>query len=205
MTKKAAVFEETYKAYLKKISTLDFSSFADKLGGELSGHSLRIPLCGETYTISGTGISDAAGAKAGFAQSILLCRYLLGCPEEIPQSGAWAAYRDFKDAAPLTGYFATNVQQAIEQTFAGKVTALQNAAAKLGGKPFDDGTAYDLSVLIQLLPRIPVLIRFNDSDSDFPAQFSMLFRESTEKYLDMESLAIGGALVVGRLKHLVNG
>jgi hypothetical protein len=50
-----------------------------------------------------------------------------------------------------------------------------------------------------MLPRIPIRLRFNDKDDEFPAQSSILFRQSTESYIDMESLAIGGTYFTGML------
>ena len=76
---------------------------------------------------------------------------------------------------------------------------LAASAEKLGATAVVDGAAYDLSLMFKALPRIPVMLRFNDGDSEFPAQCSILFRESAEHYLDMESLAIAGTFLAGNL------
>lgn len=49
------------------------------------------------------------------------------------------------------------------------------------------------------LPRIPVLLRFNDRDEDFPAQCAVLFPRSAETFLDLECMAIGATLLAGML------
>ena len=76
---------------------------------------------------------------------------------------------------------------------------LEERCRKLGAAPLEDGAAYDLSLMFKALPRIPVLLRFNDGDDEFPAQCSILFRQSAEHYLDMESLAIAGTFLAGNL------
>jgi hypothetical protein len=40
------------------------------------------------------------------------------------------------------------------------------------------------------LPHIPILLLFNDTDEEFPAQCLLLFERRTETYLDVESMAI---------------
>ena len=51
------------------------------------------------------------------------------------------------------------------------------------------------------LPKIPVLLLFNDSDEEFPAQCTVLFERSAENYLDMECLAMVGMLLFEWLKR----
>jgi hypothetical protein len=51
-----------------------------------------------------------------------------------------------------------------------------------------------------VLPRVPILLLFNEADEDFPAQSSVLFEHRARHYLDMECLAMVGTLLV---EHLV--
>ena len=48
--------------------------------------------------------------------------------------------------------------------------------------------------------RVPLLLLFNDKDDEFPAQCSALFEKRTEKFLDMECLAMVGMLFFEYLK-----
>jgi hypothetical protein len=199
MAKKAAVFEKTYKDYLARIAGIDFLSRADVLGAQISGNALIIPFYGTPYRVSVDGVVDAAGEQANFAVSVVLCQYILHCPDNVAADGSWVTYREFKDAAPLIGYFTTNANKVIESTFAGDMARLEKACKRLGGVSFDDGSAFDISIRFDFIPRIPVLLRFNDQDDEFPAQCSILFRQSAERYLDMECLAIGGTYLAGIL------
>ncbi len=199
MRKKAAVFEKTYREYLDRITGIDFLSRARMLGAERSENALVIPFYGEPYRISADGVAGASGKKANFAISVVLCQYILQCPEDTPEIGDWVTYREFRDAGPLVGYFASNTNKTIETEFAGKVTALEKVSESLGGVSFDNGSSHDVSLKFDFLPKLPVLLRFNDRDDEFPAQCSILFRQSAEKYLDMECLAIGGTFLSGTL------
>jgi hypothetical protein len=50
------------------------------------------------------------------------------------------------------------------------------------------------------LPKIPVLLLFNDADEEFPAQCAVLFERRAENFLDMECLAMVGMLLFEYLK-----
>jgi hypothetical protein len=134
--------------------------------------------------------------------SVVLCKYLLLCPDGRPVENDWVSYRNFKDAAPLAGAFVNNVEKAIAGNFAGKLTELQGSCLKLGGYSPGICLSYDLTMQFDALPRVPVLLLFNDRDSEFPAQSSVLFERRANRYLDVESLAIVGWLLSDYLKAM---
>ena len=199
MPAKSEVFETTYRHYLKRLAAIDCLARADRLGADVNGQALVIPLYGTAYSVSRDGVRKLDGQRANFAIRVVLCRYVLQCPDQVPPAGEWMTYREFRDAGPLVGYFTANTQKIIETTFAGRIADLQRASRVLGGQPFQDGAAYDLSLTFDFLPRIPVLLRFNDRDSEFPAQCALMFPQSAEAFLDMECMAIGGKLLAGTL------
>ncbi|MFV9645445.1 MAG: hypothetical protein ACNYWU_06440 [Desulfobacterales bacterium] len=50
---------------------------------------------------------------------------------------------------------------------------------------------------------MPVVLRFNDADNLYPAQCSILFRQSAEIFLDLRSIGIAGTfLTVNIIKGL---
>jgi hypothetical protein len=105
-----------------------------------------------------------------------------------------------KDAAPLVRAFYNTVTHPIAETFSGRLTDLETAGKKIGGLPPADQFSYDLAMKFDVLPKVPLLLLFNDKDEEFPAQCSVLFEKRTEKYLDMECLAMVGMLFFEYLK-----
>ena len=133
MGKKATVFENTYREYLAQIAGIDFLSRAELLGAERAGNALVIPFYKEPYRVSADGVIDSLGKPANFAKSVVLCRYILQCPEDIPVGGSWVSYREFKDAGPLVSYFTSNTNKIIETAYTGNASALKTACESLGG------------------------------------------------------------------------
>lgn len=196
--KKSEVFEVTYHKYLEQIADIDLKSRAAILGGTIQDDALVIPFYGEPHRVSKEGVLNMTGKRATFAVSVLLCCYVLQCPEAEPEPGEWVTYREFKNAGPLTSYFTTNTNKIIETTFAGQIDMLKSACREMGGSAVE-APAFDVAYMFQMLPRLPVFFRFNDKDDMFPAQTSILFRQAAEQHIDMECLAIGGTYLTGLL------
>lgn len=196
---KSSVFEQTYQHYLRQISAIDYLARADLLGAESDGKRLIIGLYDRLYSVSGDAIEGLDGTDANDAVRVILGKYVLSCPDELPPlSNDWVTYREFKDAAPLVSYFTRNTNKNIEAHFSGRVKLLEQRCAELGAGR-DENPAYDISVRFLALPRIPVVLNFNDADEMFPAVCSILYQKSAHHFLDMECLAMTGTLLAGKL------
>lgn len=192
---KAPVFEETYRSYLRKLNDIDLVQRGDRLGAVVVADALEIELCNRVYRVSGSAITDREGGAVDQAIRIILARYVIACPEgEHDGPDPLMSYREFPDAAPLLSYFSDNVVGAVERRFAGKAGLLGQRGRALGGEIVAN-PSYDLSLQFAVLPRIPVLLNFNDHDELFPAVCSVLFRSSARRFLDMECLAMAAVLL----------
>lgn len=200
MTEKSSVFKETYDHYREKIRAVDLAAVATPLGGEPVADGVRILFFGRPFMVTRSGVTDDQDRRAPFDVCIVLFKYILMCPDSPPEAGEWTAYRDFKNAAPLIHYFAANAENAVVKAFSGKVDALHRAAKSLGGRPPTEALSYDLAYCFDALPRVTLLMLFNDAEEEFDAQCSILFRRNTESYLDMECVGILGAQLASYIK-----
>ena len=195
MQTEAKVYEKTYRSYLSQIGDIDLKALGQKLGLAAAGNEVVIPLYGKPHTLSEKGITDPAGKQPPLAVCVILCKYLLLCPEIQPFGKEWAAFRDLKDSGPLTKYFANDVERAIAEYFSGKPDQFKRAGQILGGYPPEMEVAYDLALQFDALPKVPVVMLYNDADDEFPVKCSVLFESRAENYLDPESLAMLGRLL----------
>ena len=200
MAEKSEVFEQTYEAYLSQIAGLDFPFIADTLGVKVEGDHVAIPFFGKPYRVSPKGITDPSGKQPHLSICVILCKYLLMCPLIEPLGGNWMAFKDFKDAAPLVQAFSNTVTRPLAEAFSGRVSELEKSGKKVAGYTPDEEFPYDLYMQFDALPKIPLLLLFNDQDDEFPAQCGVLFEKRTEKFIDMECLAMVGMLFFEYLK-----
>jgi hypothetical protein len=198
-----SVYEKTYRHYIARIAGIDLESIDRKLGVEVEGNEIIIPLFGKSYRASGSGITDPSGKRPSLDICVICCKYLLMCPDVYPVKKEWVSYRGLKDSGPLTVYFANDVERAISGLFSGRIENLRQAGENLRGYPPDIEVSYDLSMQFDALPKVPVILLFNDKDDEFPAKSSVLFERRAEDYLDPECLAMVGRLLFTYLKKSV--
>ncbi len=198
--KKANVFAETYRNYLDQLSGIDLKERVKRLGGQISSNGVDLTLFGRKYYIDKTTIESYNGESSpSFAVKVVLCKYLLMCPpESMVANDELVSFRDFKDSGPLHTYFTNNTNKIIEQSFAGDIEKLRRRCDHIGGKELEF-SGYDLSFTFVALPKIPIILNFNDRDDMFSAKATVLFRSDAEKYLDMECLAITATYLTGLL------
>ncbi len=192
---KSSVFEKTYRDYLKRVAELNLKPMEHKLGMTTVNDIGVVPLFGTEYSVSKDGITTVSGRQPSFEICVVLCKYLLLCPDLIHRGKEWVNYRDLKDSGPLTVFFANDIEKKIAADFSGRLNDLEKACFALGGHVPDIELPYDLSMHFAPLPRVPVLLLFNNTDDEFPATCSVLFEQRADEYLDAECLAIVGGLL----------
>jgi hypothetical protein len=200
MVEKSSVFEETYNNYLDQIARLDFSKIADKLGAQVVGDEIIIPFFGQPHRVSARGITDPSGNRPPFSVCVILFKYLLLCPDYHPDENDWVSFKDFKDSAPFAGSFINYTEAPLAKYFSERLAELETACKTLTGYPPAAEFPYDLCMQFSALPKIPVLMLFNDADSQFAAQCAVLFERRAEHFLDPECLAMVGMLLFEYLK-----
>ena len=194
------IFKKTYENYLMQIEKIDFNSIKKNLKVEVEKNKIIIPLFGKPYTVSGAGISDSAGKQPMLDICVILCKYILLCPEIPPKEKDWVSFRDLKDSGPLNNYFVNDVELAIATYFSSKLGDIKNAGRILKGYSPEIEVSYDLSMQFNALPKVPVVMLFNDTDDEFSATCSVLFERRAENYLDPECLAMVGRYLFTYLK-----
>ncbi len=194
MNYKSPAFEKIYEDYLSQLERLNFDPITDMLGVEIQDSAAIIPFFGKPYRVSAEGIVGPDGKRPSHSETVVLCKYLLLCPETEPEGDDWVTYKDFRDAAPFVQGFKSNAELPISRHFSGKIDKLKRASERLGGYPPHETLPYQLSRRFDTLPKVPVLMLFNDEDEEFPAQCSLLFQRRASGYLDMECLALIGWL-----------
>ena len=194
-----SVYNDTYHYYLEQMKTMSFDGKEAVLGITLDGDAVVVPYFGQPIRMTADGLKDETGRCPDFSDCVVVCRYLIMCPLFEPKQKEWVAYRDFPDAGPLTVFWADTVEGPLARAFSGNVAALEKAADTMGGGPSDMDIACDLCRCFTPLPKIPLLLVYNDADDDFPASASLLFEKRASTYLDAESQAILGHALSDRL------
>lgn len=197
------IFERNYANYLQQVDDVDLPLCAKVLGigVDPEGKTAEIPFFNNIYRVSPSGVTDARGKRPDYGLCVIVLKYLLMCPQQVPAETEWVTYRDFKDAglAQNTGLSAYGAQ-AISKHYAGRLGCLQAAIDALDGKPPETQYPYDVSAVINVLPRLPVLFLFNDREDQFPAKTSILYERRASAFLDAECRVMVDWYLLAHLK-----
>lgn len=199
MSADETIYEKHYNDYLAQIKDVHLESTAVQLGAAVKGDALTIALLNKQFTVSREGIAGPDGRTPPYDTCVMLCKYILLCPQSTPQRRGWVGYREFKDSGPLISYFANAVEGAAASHFTGKLSRLRAAVRRLGANPPGLDIRYDLACQFDVLPKVPLMLLFNDADEEFSATCSLLFERRAEDYLDAECLAMLGHHLVRQL------
>ncbi len=197
----APVFQETYEGYLRQVAHLDLNTSRKTLGYAMDKDEAVIPLFNKAFRVSHRGVFDEIGKTPDLTVSVVLLKYLLMCPAAISGSSELVTFKDFKDAAPLIHFFTNSVEGEIVRRFSGGIEQLESSCIGIGGESYSADLAYQVKYRFFGLPKIPVILLFNDAEEGFSAQCTILFERSAENYLDMECLSMVVGMLVYYLKH----
>jgi len=201
MTEKTPVFDKIRKDYLHQVTRIEERERTGSLLGiTVITNGYEIPFFNTTYTITPEMITDADRKSASHAIAVILCKYLLLCPSQPSNDTSLVTYKDFKDATPYVGGFRNTAETPIAGHFDNCLLKLEKKCLELGGQPFSTEVSCQLAFKFKALPNVPIIMLFNDSDEEFPAQATLLFQKNAASYLDMECLAMIGSALAYRLQ-----
>ncbi|MEF3167810.1 MAG: DUF3786 domain-containing protein [Deltaproteobacteria bacterium] len=176
----------------EKIRHVDLAARAGQIGAETVDEggetALTLPYLGRSIKISAGAMEDPQGGEPDPRDQILLYNYIFfGGKGGL--SGEWVGLESFPNSISKVVTLRKYTEDKLASAFTGKVTALEEAARRLGGRPARDCHA-DLCMVIPVLPMVPIQILFWDADEEdgFPARAKVLFDARALTFLDIESL-----------------
>ncbi|HKI48800.1 MAG TPA: DUF3786 domain-containing protein [Desulfobacteria bacterium] len=202
MFKDSDIFEKHYEDYMRQIMQTDVLSLKDILGIKGDADQMMVPFFDRKYSISKNGILDGSGNRPHYMVCVILAKYILHSPDRPHDEPEWVSFKDFKRTSHFlnVNFFSSDTEHAIAKAFSGRKEALNTACENLGGHGREVEFSYDISMAFEALPRVSLLLLYNDVDDEFPAQCKVLFQKHSEFYLDPESLIMTSAYLAKRLQ-----
>jgi hypothetical protein len=184
---------------LSQICKLNIDSITGILGVRKNSRGYRFDFFNREILFDHNDFFDISGEALQPAIKLAFCQYLLNHPANPPESsGKLVTFREFSEAGPLFSRFSENTNKTIEQTYSNRLVDLEKKCRQLFGIKVNK-PSYDLSFRFKALPKIPVIIQFNDTDELLPASSTLLFHGDAENYLDKKSLATIATYLTGLL------
>ena len=202
MDKKRSYFnlEETLKQAKEKFTRLDPAETAGKSGAKWlpEDKALLISMIGEEYRVACPDgqVWTAGREEASIYLAIIILHYLLTA-DGTSLTGRWIAYRHLPGGDIYIDPFNKRAITPFLKTFGERPEDFIRAAATLGGI---EQKMSGISMVITVLPRVPICFTIWPGDEEMPASANILFDEAAPHYLPTEDYAHLPAIVNGALK-----
>jgi hypothetical protein len=122
----------------------------------------------------------------------LIMHYLIGA-SGAPLTGDWITFREIPSGEFYYSAFVQRAKEPLVKAFGHRPQLLLELGTRIGGAQSNQGHA---SLLLQVLPGIPVCLILWAGDEEFPPEGNILFDASISQYLSAEDIAVLSGAVV---------
>lgn len=164
--------------------------------------SLTVFFLQEPYTVmypSGE-IYAAGGDKASVYVSIILLHYL-NTSDGTPLSGRWISFKELPGGQIYIEPFRKRALVPFLKVFGDSPSQFMEAASKTGG--FHNKATGEYSMVIPVLPRVPVNFILHPGDEEFSAAGNILFDSNASCYLPTEDYAHLPGMIIRQMQMAV--
>ncbi|MBI9077000.1 MAG: DUF3786 domain-containing protein [Desulfatibacillum sp.] len=198
--KPAGGYQQIYDDLLEQLRHADINASAQNLGLALNASGeIIVPFLGATYLLSTTGVRREDGKGFHNVTGSGLIHYVINASATRPV-GRFVTFAEL--AGPLFGqgsFSRDALERPIVRRFQGRVPELMDRAAALGGRPGGEGGMGSVSLIIDLLPHMPMQLVFYDRDQDYPARAILLFDPNAARMVEFEVMAVLSTQFVRKL------
>lgn len=200
-SEKPDVYEKVYDGLVERLGKCDLKASAQGLGLAWQDGGAMVPLLGRNYLVTGQGVSTLDAGKAAFTHRIALAWFLLHAGRGEPAM-RFVPYRELPGGQDFARNLAMTVEGRVAAFFSGRVDDLHQAALAIGGELAGERceASADLALYFNAMPKMPLLLTFNDADEDFGAEAKVFYDLIAPNFLDLECLAVMGLILVLELE-----
>jgi hypothetical protein len=184
--------EQEYQASLeplkREVAIIDFASSAERLGASLSGNRLVINMLGRGFQVSPDG-SVASACHVHAWVTVPLLNYIISCAGR-PLSGKWVPFRELRDGVSWGPLFADQFEIPLKRIADAHTDLFETMVQVFNGRSEPSPVGADISVALQLLPRLPILICYWKPEDGLESSLKVLVDTTAEDNLNIESIFI---------------
>ena len=184
----------------KKFAGLDPALTAGRAGAKFEEETgaIILPFINEEYRVEHPAgkIKTADGSPASQYLAIIILHYL-GTADGTDLTGRWIAYRHLPGGDIYIDPFKKRAINPFLKTFGDRPEKFREAAGAIGGY---EVSMSGISMVIPVLPRVPVCFVLWPGDEEIASSANILFDEAAPSYLPTEDYAHLPAIVNGAMK-----
>jgi hypothetical protein len=179
-----------YQDLLQELAKADLDWSARRLGlHQNRSGEIEIPCLGKIYWLSNSGLRHPEEASFPAPLGSVLIHYVLRGNQGEP-ADQFVKLEDLAGPVFKNNYSQGALEFPLIKRFKGKVLELLAVADSLGGRRDGESGLGSVSLVFDLLPKIPIQLIFYDQDAEFPARVTLLYDRNATLFIEFEYLAV---------------
>lgn len=172
----------------------DPDALCERSGAVRAGNDLELPYFNTICTISFPEVIFSSSSFSLYEQILIL--HYLGSEGTGHSRGAYVSFKNLPSASFYNPTYRKRSIDRILSAFGDSPERLVPAGEALGGWQSNFG---DVSVELDVFPRIRAIVMIHRGDEEFPPEAGMLFKDDIINYLPLEDIAVTAGFITGRL------
>jgi len=170
--------DDSFEEPRKQAAALDFQQAAKRIGGWVQGNRLTVKILGKDFSIDDTGtfhsdIHMLPWVIGPFLGYVLACR-----GREV--TGEWVSFRELRGGAERYPLFRKRIEEAMQQIADRYPDLFSDMAHLFRGRQIDSPFDSDVSVILSVLPLVPIMICYWQADEGMDSDLLIFFDRSAD-------------------------
>lgn len=175
------------------VAALDLSAAARRTGGRFADGRLTLKILGKDFSIDDEG-KIHADIHVNPWIAVPFLTYILHGTGLAP-TGRWVSFRELKDGWDLYPIFLKRCEEPLKRVADIYTPLFRDLVQMFGGKKVAPQFESDISVVLNPLPRVPIMICYRLPEEGMQSSLNLFFDETADKNLDTGALfALGAGL-----------
>ena len=177
---------EAIERLKQKISSIDLSEAAQRLGAQFLNDKLTIKICGKDFSVDAEGnISSDIHINAYMAVPVL--NYILNGSGRAP-SGNWITFRELNGGPSRYAHFQQCCERPLKQVADTYTDLFKDMLEIFDGKEIVSHIDSDVSIVLHPLPLFPIMVCYWKPEDGLDSNLYIYFDAASDDHLDIESI-----------------
>lgn len=176
--------DELINSLRKEVQDMDIVKIGSDIGASIKDKAIMISCIGKDYLIDTDGNITPEPYNKWI--SILLLHYIRNHGKG-DFTGQWVSFSELKGGLVKSSTFQRDCEEPLRELFDVMNDRIDQILKRIGGRPVSGFTA-ERAWMIDLLPRVRLLILYSKGDEEFPSSLKIVFDKVTGNFLDVESI-----------------
>lgn len=185
----------------KHIAACDLSEVAEKIGGTYKDGWLTLKVLGKNYSVADDGEISTDIHVIPWVSLPVYDYILHGGGREI--SGQWVPLRELPSGKNWFRLFGQRCEKPLKKIADQSPDLFEDMIRLFKGKQVENYHSSDVSVVLNPLPKLPMLVCYWYPEEKIPSDLHLFFDETAEDYLDINSINSVGSGFVTMLEKLM--